>query len=482
MWLLTFLALGAAGLLYFSFRKHQDDSARYMLIGQLTIAFSAGLFALSDSLRFDLGALHMLMINATIVVAELSTLFGLLALNRDVPRRWFGWAFIAACLWAGLLELLRPVIALSTLQTMGSTVAAILASLTLYLLLRLSSDRFRQHLFVRLVLISQVGVISFWVTRAMLVSNQMPVSVMEPSQLSTVLIIAYIAFLLVRVLAYLGIRVSWAMQDYRDANELNAELVNTMRQRDRFFNRLITTNKAIGLGAFAAALAHQMNQPLTALSMQASVLKRQLQSPIRDEAQLSAASQAIGGLSLKLTDLVRSLHSLFSNTGYVRQTSSLGDLANEVSQFLKPILAEQSIVLTLTRKANPLVNVSHSQVQQVFLNVINNAAAACGENEPGHRLIELVVEQIDAKAVLTVSDNGCGLSQAAAQQAFNLFDSSNPSGMGFGLWLSRTIMGQHDGEISINSHPDGGTTVTVLFPIVHSDESKQEHASPSRHR
>lgn len=465
MWLLTFLALGSAGLLYYSFRKHLDDSARYMLIGQLFIAFSAGLFALSDSLRLNLGPLHLLVINATVIVAELTILFGLLALNRDVPKHWFRLAFLATIAWAALIETLRPVVDLKTLQIANSLVAALMASITLYLCLRLTSDRFRHNLFVRVILISQVGVISFWVTRAALVASDISISVLAPTQLSTILIIGYISFLLFRALAYLGIRVSWAMQDYRDASRLNAELVNTMRERDRFFKRLISSNKAIGLGAFAASIAHQLNQPLTALNMQAHVVKRQVDDPNCDRSQAKAASDAIVDLSKKLAELVRSLHGLFSNDPGPRETIRLSELASEVQQFFSPILAEQRIKLTLTCRADALVQVNHSQVQQVILNVINNAAAACLASKNLDHRIDMVIDQQDPMALIRISDNGPGFNETALEQAFELFDSDNPEGMGFGLWLSRTIMVQHGGDIELTNRADGGTTVTISFPV-----------------
>ena len=67
-------------------------------------------------------------------------------------------------------------------------------------------------------------------------------------------------------------------------------------------------------------------------------------------------------------------------------------------------------------------------------------------------------------ALIRISDNGPGFNEASLQKAFELFDSDNPDGMGFGLWLSRTIMVQHDGDIELANRSDGGTTVTISFP------------------
>lgn len=465
MWFLTFLSLGSAGLLYFIYKNQLDASARYMLFGLCMIAIANGVFALSDSLRLGFSIVHYMLVNSAVTLVELAVLFSLLTLNRSLPSVWFRNGVIATFVWVCVIEFLRLFLELKTLIIINSVVPALAAVATIFLCWRFTSQSFRHNLFVRLVLICQVAIVVFWLSRAALVAIGVPISVVVPTQLSTIMIIGYMTFLVFRTLAYVGIRASWAMQDYRDASRLNAELVGTMKERDRFFQRLITTNKAIGLGAFSASIAHQLNQPLTALTMQANVLKRQIDDPNWDRHKAKTASEAIVDLSTKLGELVRSLHGLFTNNTSPRETIQLSELAAEVQQFLEPILAEQHIELTLTRNADALVRVNHSQVQQVILNVLNNAAAAClARKSPDHQ-IEIATDVLNQTALIRISDNGPGLDETALKQAFELFDSDNPQGMGFGLWLSRTIMVQHDGDIELANRAGGGTTVTISLPI-----------------
>ncbi len=463
MWFLTFLSIGSAGLLYFSFRNRLDASARYMLFGLCMVALANGIIALSDSLRLGFSIVHYMLVNSTVILTELAILFGLLTLNRPLPAVWFRNGVIATFVWVCLIEILRPFIDLRILVILSSVVPPAVALATIFLCWRYTSEQFRHNLFVRIVLICQVAIIVFWVSRAILVVNGIPVSVVVPTQLSTIMIIGYMTFLAFRSLAYVGIRASWAMQDYRDTSRLNAELVGTMKERDRFFQRLITTNKAIGLGAFAASMAHQLNQPLTALTMQANVVKRQIDDPNCDRAKVVAGTNAIVDLSKKLTELVKSLHNLFTNSADQRTSVKLGQLVSEVQRFFTPLLNEQDIKLILTIKKNPTIDANRSQIQQVLINVINNAATACMQNPALDRRIELVVDEYNHTALVSVSDNGPGIAPEALARAFELFDSGS-DGMGFGLWLSRTIMVQHDGHIHITPRADGGTTVSIDLP------------------
>jgi signal transduction histidine kinase len=463
MWFLTFLSLGSAGLLYFSFRNQLDASARYMLFGLCMVALANGIFALSDSLHLGFSIVLYMLVNSTVILTELAILFGLLTLNRPLPSTWFRYGVIATLLWVCVIEILRLFLDLRLIVMLSSAVPATVASATIVLCWLYTSPAFRQNLFVRIVLICQVAIVVFWVSRAILVANGIPVAVLVPTQLSTIMIIGYMTFLVFRSLAYVGIRASWAMQDYRDASRLNAELVGTMKERDRFFQRLITTNKAIGVGAFAASIAHQLNQPLTALSVQANVVKRQVDDPNLERSKILASTDAIVELSRKLSELVRSLHSLFTSNNDQRSPVRLGHMVSEVQRFIWPMLGEQQIELTLAIERNPNVMVNRSQIQQVLINVINNAAAACMQQPSSQRTIELIVNQDGQKAVLIVNDTGPGMSEQARQRAFELFDSST-HGMGFGLWLSRTIMVQHDGEIEITNRSSGGTTVTISLP------------------
>jgi signal transduction histidine kinase len=467
VWLQTFIALGSAGLLYFSFKRHLDASARYMLIGELMVVLSAGTFALADTLQLgpNQAQTQYFLINAAVIQSEIAILFSLMALNRPMPAKWFVLGLLLTLTWVSMIEWLRSSISLDMIVMLSSLAPAAVAILTFYLCLQMVSDRFRRNLFVRLVLICQVGVIGFWVTRAALSTQNVLISVIEPSHLSMLMIIGYITFSVFRYIAYVGIRVSWVMQDYQDTNRLNAELVQAMRERDQFFQRLITANKAIGLGAFSAAIAHQLNQPLTALTMQANVIKREIDQPNCDRNRAATAATALIDLSRKLTDLVRSLHSLFVNTQTRRETIELVKLTREVQQFLVPMLQEHHINMNLRATDNPLIQADSSQVQQVLLNVLSNAAQACLRSLAQHNQIDIVIEQQDDKVLMTVSDTGPGVSEQFMIDAFEAFATTSPDGMGMGLWLSRTIMTQHHGQILMANKPSGGTIVTITFPL-----------------
>lgn len=106
-----------------------------------------------------------------------------------------------------------------------------------------------------------------------------------------------------------------------------------------------------------------------------------------------------------------------------------------------------------------------SQLQQVLLNLFTNAIDAFPPSFQGVKQISVQTELVDSQIVLTVNDNGCGISPEMKEVVFDLLRTNKETGMGIGLWLSKTIVDSHQGKIDFTTEINRGTGFTVRLPI-----------------
>jgi len=106
-----------------------------------------------------------------------------------------------------------------------------------------------------------------------------------------------------------------------------------------------------------------------------------------------------------------------------------------------------------------------TQLQQVVLSVMNNAVEAASEASLKPGRVEMSSICVDSEVVLKVTDNGPGISQDMQQSIFELFKTSKTDGMGVGLWLSKTVVNAHLGDIHFDSRPGVGASFEVRLPL-----------------
>jgi two-component system NtrC family sensor kinase len=105
-----------------------------------------------------------------------------------------------------------------------------------------------------------------------------------------------------------------------------------------------------------------------------------------------------------------------------------------------------------------------SQLQQVLLNLFTNAIDAFAPSFQGGKQISVRTEFVDSQIRLTVTDNGCGISPDMKAVVFDLLRTNKETGMGIGLWLSKTIVDSHQGKIDFTTEINRGTSFTVRLP------------------
>jgi len=106
-----------------------------------------------------------------------------------------------------------------------------------------------------------------------------------------------------------------------------------------------------------------------------------------------------------------------------------------------------------------------TQLQQVVLNLITNASEAFGPAFEGIKKVIVQTDLVNERIALTVDDNGSGIAPEAEAVVFELLRTTKETGMGIGLWLSKTILDAHQGTISFNSRVNQGTQFVVTLPV-----------------
>lgn len=229
------------------------------------------------------------------------------------------------------------------------------------------------------------------------------------------------------------------------------------------------------LTLLAAGVAHEIGNPLNSLDIHLQLLGRKLRKlPPADrgplEENLNTAREEIQRLDAILKQFLQAVRP----TTPLRERADLHLLLHETLELLEPELASRHIAVQLDlAEAMPPAMVDPGQFQQVFYNLIRNAAQAIPGNE-GRISIRTRVN--DYEHILSIEDNGTGISPEHMGAIFEPYRTTKPSGSGLGLLIVRRIVREHGGEITIESEPQKGTRVLLHLP--HAERSVRLLGSP----
>jgi two-component system sensor kinase FixL len=237
----------------------------------------------------------------------------------------------------------------------------------------------------------------------------------------------------------------------------------TQRQeRERLLHEvqseLLRVSRLSTMGEMASALAHELNQPLTAVSNYLRGSKRLLENLTDTRADLikdgveKAAEQA-----MRAGRVIQRLREFVARGETEKRIESIRKLVEETSVLALVAAREQSVHVSMALDpAVDLVLVDKVQIQQVLLNLMRNSMEAM-QNSARRELVVSTMPAADRMVAVSVVDSGSGIDPEVASRLFQPFVTTKRTGMGIGLSLSRTIVNSHDGEITVEPNPGGGT-------------------------
>jgi two-component system sensor kinase FixL len=214
------------------------------------------------------------------------------------------------------------------------------------------------------------------------------------------------------------------------------------------------------MGVLAAALAHEINQPLTAASTFAEAALRLLPDSPAREAMQEAAEQAVHAGAI-----VHRLRDFLAASGGERHPADLNEIVREAVSLALADARERRIALRLDLAPNlPAVMVDRVQIAQVVVNLVRNAVEAIGD--ASRRELTVATRRLAPGFVeISVSDTGSGIEPEIATRLFTPFVTTKPGGMGVGLAISRGIVEEHGGRLLGAPNPDGGSVFRVTLPM-----------------
>jgi len=248
-----------------------------------------------------------------------------------------------------------------------------------------------------------------------------------------------------------------------------SERQQTEQRLQELQSELVHISRLTAMGEMASALAHELNQPLSAMANYLKGSARLLAAEPVPRERLLDAIQKAGDQALRAGDIIRRLRDFVARGEAERRVESLPKLIEEASALALVGAKEHGIrVLFRFAPAIDLVLADKIQIQQVVLNLIRNAIEAM-EDSP-RKVLELRIEAMEDQALVVVSDTGSGISPEIADQLFQPFITTKRTGMGVGLSISRTIIEGHGGRIWVEDNPGGGTRFCFTLTAVGQQE------------
>ena len=229
------------------------------------------------------------------------------------------------------------------------------------------------------------------------------------------------------------------------------------------------------LGEMASTLAHELNQPLSAIANYVQGCVRLLDKVEEEHAaRMRGALTETAKQALRAGEIIRHLREFVTRGETQREPHDIKKLVEEAAALALVGSRERGIkpIFDYGSDADTAVLADRVQIGQVLINLMRNAQEAMRDTERKELLVR--TSSVDGMLKVEVSDTGTGISEEITSRLFQPFVTSKPGGMGIGLSISKRIIESHGGEISARQNPEGGTTFAFTLPAI--PEEFDEHA------
>jgi two-component system sensor kinase FixL len=230
--------------------------------------------------------------------------------------------------------------------------------------------------------------------------------------------------------------------------------------------KLTHVSRLATMGEMAAGIAHELNQPLTAIASYAQACDWLLARGSTDTAEIRDALQQITAQGLRAGEIIRRLRNLARTPDSQRVLTDCNSLVEELRGLALTDARVHNVRLEMSLAPElPQVQVNRIEIQQVVLNLVRNAIEALESVPPERRdLILRTCPGADDTVEIAVADSGPGVDQKIVDRLFSPFVTTKPTGAGLGLAISRSIVEAHKGTLRYRPQVAGGACFSLRLP------------------
>jgi C4-dicarboxylate-specific signal transduction histidine kinase len=269
----------------------------------------------------------------------------------------------------------------------------------------------------------------------------------------------------------LQLRVEERTAELKQTNQqLLAEMAERKRAEDAYYEaqaKLARATRMSAMGALAASISHEVNQPLAAVVTNADACMMWLSSEPPNLEEARAAVSCIAQQGTRASDVVQHIRAMFTKAKPERSQVQVNDLIREVGTLIEgAALRNQVLVQTELGNDLPATMGDRVQLQQVIVNLILNGIEAMSgvADRPRRLVIRSRMENSD-EVLVAVRDSGAGIDPKNEKRIFDAFFTTKDQGMGMGLSISHSIIEAHGGRLWASNNSDYGATVQFTLPV-----------------
>jgi two-component system, LuxR family, sensor histidine kinase TtrS len=249
-------------------------------------------------------------------------------------------------------------------------------------------------------------------------------------------------------------------REIHERERAEQEARENREQRDQFSRLGI-------MGEMASNIAHELNQPLAAIANYAEGITRMIDSGRADQAMLRDGARGVAGQAERAAAIIQRIRSFVRRREAKREIVDPNEIVRETVALFEGLAARRGAKLHLHLADDvPRVSADSIEIQQVLLNLLQNAVDAMSENKAQvlEKAITVRTSRVGADAKFVVRDFGPGLTREVEAHLFETFFTTKPQGLGLGLSICRTIVESHGGRLWATQNDDAGLTMRFILP------------------
>jgi C4-dicarboxylate-specific signal transduction histidine kinase len=269
----------------------------------------------------------------------------------------------------------------------------------------------------------------------------------------------------------LQIRVEERTAELKRTNEqLLAEIAERKRAEEAYYEaqaELARVTRMSAMGALAASISHEVNQPLAAVVTNADACLIWLSSDPPNLGEVRSAVESIAQQGTRASDIVRRIRAMFSKAAPERVNLALNEVIREACSLVQMQASKNEVALRIELVDDlPSVVGDAIQLQQVVVNLLLNGIEAASAVSDRPRRLSVTSRRTGAdKILVAVQDSGIGIDPKDEKRIFDAFFTTKPQGMGMGLSICQSIIEAHGGQLWAKANEDYGATLQFTLPM-----------------